>query len=309
MNLSPQQLTEIGFDALDEGIASLPAGLMDRVLAAAVGARARPIHPEWSRLSEASLTSHTAFLRTAAELAGLLGSLTPEEWAQPTGVADFSVSGLVVHLTGIERYVLGQLGSRTPLHAPRPQDHVPVARQATPDLVGAGPATVAGTWWQEVVTTIARTAELGPDAPVQFHHLAGDVAGLLVVRTFELWTHGDDIRRACGRPPDPLDDPRLSLMSRELMRMLPFGMALRGTTRPGRCARLNLSGPGGGTYDLPLAPGEAIGTPDVNITVEVIDLCRLAANRLAAGDLDLTVEGDRSLVEPVLVGATAFSFD
>jgi hypothetical protein len=57
------------------------------------------------------------------------------------------------------------------------------------------------------------------------------------------------------------------------------------------------------------APGEVPGEPDVTITVSALDLCRLAANRLDAADLDASVVGARELVAPLLVGATAFSAD
>jgi hypothetical protein len=132
---------------------------------------------------------------------------------------------------------------------------------------------------------------------------------MLVVRTFELWTHDDDIRRAVNRPPNLLDDARLALMSSDLMNVLNLGMALSGTTQPGRSARINITGSGGATYDVALAPGETAGLPDITITTSALDLCRLAANRLTADLLDIDVEGDRSLLEPILVGATAFAAD
>jgi hypothetical protein len=132
---------------------------------------------------------------------------------------------------------------------------------------------------------------------------------MLVVRTFELWTHDDDIRRAIKRPPNPLDADRLALMSSDLMNVLNFGMAMSGTTQPGRTARINLMGPGGGSYDVALAPGEIAGLPDITITTSVLDLCRVASNRLSVDEIDLAVDGDRSLLEPILVGASAFAAD
>jgi hypothetical protein len=132
---------------------------------------------------------------------------------------------------------------------------------------------------------------------------------MLVVRTFEVWTHDDDIRRAIDRPPNPLDGDRLALMSSDLMNVLNLGMALSRTTQPGRTARFDLMGAGGGTYDVALSPGEIAGLPDITITTTALDLCRLASNRLSLDLLDLAVDGDRSLLEPILVGATAFAAD
>jgi hypothetical protein len=131
-----------------------------------------------------------------------------------------------------------------------------------------------------------------------------------VVRTFELWTHDDDIRRAVGLPPNELDHARLSLMSSSLMGALGAGMALSGTARPGQTAHIELTGVGGGTsFDIALAPGEAASVPDVTIETSALDLCRLASNRLALHRIEVVTTGDRSLLEPVLVGATAFALD
>jgi hypothetical protein len=85
---------------------------------------------------------------------------------------------------------------------------------------------------------------------------------------------------------------------------------LRGTTQVGRTVRLELTGSGGGrSFDVALAPGEVAGVPDLTIELSVLDLCRLASNRLSLHQIDVRTEGDRALLEPVLVGATAFALD
>jgi hypothetical protein len=205
--------------------------------------------------------------------------------------------------------VLGQLGRGRVLQAPRREDHLTVSRQATSDLDGAPTATVHRTWWLEVLDVVAACAQLGPDSPVEYHHLAGTINGLLVVRTFELWTHDDDIRRATGHPANSLDDARLSLMVGELMRVLPFGLALSGCAQAGRTARIVLTGPGGGSFDVALSPGDDPAGPDVEIRAAAIDLCRLAANRLPRDELEVRIKGEAHLAECVLVGATAFAAD
>jgi uncharacterized protein (TIGR03083 family) len=301
MDLSPAELFDIGLDAVEADRSVLPPGMQARVLAAATDHQ-RPRSP--------TITSLSAFMRTAAELGHLLDTLSPDEWTLPTAVYDSSVRELVVHLVGVERYVLGQLGQRPRLDAPTREDHYPVSRAAAADLDGADGAQVVRVWWQEAMALIAASAEAGPHHPVTFHHLAGSVRGLMVVRTFELWTHDDDIRAATGRPLNDLDDARLSLMSSTLMDLLAQGIALSGTTRSGRTARLELTGPGGGTYDVALAPGETAGPVDVTIRTGALELCRLAADRVAVDALEVdVVDGDRSLLEPILVGAGVFALD
>jgi uncharacterized protein (TIGR03083 family) len=309
MVLTTRELVELGLDVVESKATKAPAGLRAQVLGAAVG-RLRPsMHPGWADTAGDGVSAHAAFIRTAAELATMLDSLAPDDWSFPTGVQGVSVGELVAHLVGVERYVLGQLGRRPPLSAPRREDHFPVSRAAAADVFGAAGEEIARAWWHEVTRLIAVSGELDPQQPVDYHHLSGSLRGLLVVRTFELWTHDDDIRRAINRPPNMLDDARLGLMSRELVSVLNLGMALSGTTQQGRTARINFTGAGGGAYDVALAPGDIAGRPDITITVGALDICRLASNRLPADLLEIEVDGDRSLLEPILVGATAFAAD
>jgi uncharacterized protein (TIGR03083 family) len=312
VDLSPQDLVEIGFDALESAPEEIPgdAGRLGaRILAAARSGGRSSRHPGWAATAHQGLTPLGSFGRTAAELGNLLGQLSAAEWGVALPIPDGTPRDLIRHVTGIERYLLGQLGRGEFYDAPTREDHYPVSRRATADLAGASAEEVARAWWVAVLALISAAAELGPDQPVAFHHLPGTMEGLLVVRTFELWTHADDIRRGTGRPLDRLDGPRLALMSSQLMNVLGLGMALLGTAQSGRTARIILSGPGAGEFDLPLAPDEAPGDPDITLRTSALDLCRLAANRLAFADLQVEVSGDRALLEPILVGATAFAAD
>jgi uncharacterized protein (TIGR03083 family) len=310
MDLSQRELIDVGLDALEADTTDLPAGLADRLLGAATTtAPRRAADAQWGTNARHPLTSLSAFITTAAELGHHLDTLSDEEWTTPTAVHDSTVRELVVHLVGVERYVLGQLGRRPSLDAPTRELHQPVTRAAAAELDGAAGAEVARTWWREVMQLIGACSELGPAHPVTFHHLPGSIRGLLVVRTFEVWTHDDDIRRAVDRPTNDLDDPRLAMMSSTLMELIPQGMALMGVAQPGRTARFALTGDGAGTHDVALAPGETPGRPDITIATNALPLCRLAADRLVVADLPVEVDGDRSLLEPILAGAGAFALD
>jgi len=308
MDLTVDQLLRVAFDAAEVDPGDVPAGLEGRVLARSFGGPKALRHPGWLDTHGSELNSLSAFIRTAAELAELLDELDADEWMQQTRVEEATVRDVVVHLLGVERYVLGQLGRQAPFDAPRREDHWPVSKQAA-DPPPAPGASLAATWWRAALDVVAACGELGPDHDVAYHHLGGPISGLLLVRTFELWTHGDDIRGATRRPLSLLDDARLSLMVTQLMTVLPLGLALSGCPRPGRTARLTLTGGGGGTFDVALAPGEQPGEPDVILTTDVIGICRLAANRLERDELALVVEGDADLVQSILVAAAAFAAD
>jgi len=309
MELSTDRLLRMAFDATADDPGDLPDGMEERVMARCRGGAKPSQHPDWAGPVAGAMGSLGAFVKTAAELVDLLDSLAPRDWGRPTRVEGATVRDLVEHLVGVERYLLGQLGRRPHRHAPGREDHWPVTMSEASDLAGEPDTFVARAWWFEVLAVVAACGESAPDRQVVFHHLAGSLRGLLLVRTFELWTHGDDVRHAVGRPLDLLDETRLSLMAGELMRVLPLGLALSGCPQPGRTARIDLTGPGGGSFHVALAPGELPGDPDISLTVDVVDLCRWASNRLAHDDLDVLVEGDRALLEPILVGATAFASD
>lgn len=308
MDLTTRELLELGLDAVDTDAHEVPSALRNRVLGTTAGSARQLRHPGWVS-DDGSISPLAAFIRTAAGLGAMLDTLAPGDWERPTGVEGSSVRELVAHLVGVERYVLGQLGRRPKLLAPTREDHFPITREAAADMADVAGPDVAAAWWSEVSELISVCGPLDPQHDVGYHHLGGSLRGLLVVRTFELWTHDDDIRRAVNLPPNELDDERLALMSNDLMGVLSLGMALSGTTRPGRTARVDLTGSGGGSYLVALAPGEVAGLPDITITVGTLDLCRLASNRLSSSLLDIEVDGDRTLLEPMLVGATAFAAD
>ena len=306
------ELLEMALDSAACDDEATPGALWNRIAVGndhEPGGPRRRRHPGWAHAVVSGTSPLDAFTATAAELGTLFDSLASVDWARPTRMEQTAVRDVAQHLAGVERYLLGQLGRRSPLEANRREDHWPVARQASADLSGAPGEVVSGQWWLEVLELISACSELGPDEPVRSLDLPGDVRSLMVLRTFELWTHGDDIRQAVGDPLNLLDDARLSLMSSELMQALPIGTALTGHSRPGRTARFCLTGSGGGTYDVPLAWGETPGPPDVVVTVATIELCRLAANRVHLDALDAQVEGDRSLLEPALAAAGAFAAD
>jgi uncharacterized protein (TIGR03083 family) len=311
VDLNPRDLVEVGLDALaaTDEFPRDAGGLGRRVLTAARES-GRPVrHPAWAATAYQGLTPLAGFGRTAAELGDLLSELNAEEWDCQLPIPGGTAKDLIRHLAGIERYLLGQLGRAEAVDAPRRQDHYPVSQRLTADLSGAPPEQLARAWWLDVLAVIAAAGELGPDRPISFHHLPGTLQGLLVVRTFELWTHSDDIRRGTGRPLGALDGARLALMSSRLMQVLALGMALSGTARPGRTARIVLTGPGAGEFELALAPGEAAGDPDIVLTTRAVDLCRLSANRLPFANLEADIAGDHELLDPLLVGATAFAAD
>jgi uncharacterized protein (TIGR03083 family) len=250
-----------------------------------------------------------AYRATVDDFHELVGSLDAVAWqAAPTRPPHPDVAALVAHVAGMEELTLAWLVGPAPDPA-AVADHL----AATEPMMAAlrrlpGPAV--GERWHELARQVAAAAATVPaDRPVLAHDLPTDTEGLLVLRTFELWAHMHDIAAAAGRPVPDLDAPRMALMSERLMLVMPFALTMRGMAAPGRTARFVLTGPAGGCYNVPLDPAGTAGEPDVTIVVDATELCRLAARRIDADEVPVTIDGDVQLAGQILASADAFAKD
>jgi hypothetical protein len=99
------------------------------------------------------------------------------------------------------------------------------------------------------------------------------------------------------------------LLSGELMRVVRTAIMYRGLPAPRGTVRFVLTGAAGGCYEVPLQPEDVSAEPRTTIVADVVDLCRVAARRLPAGDLDAVIEGDARLAWRVLGELDALARD
>jgi hypothetical protein len=241
----------------------------------------------WSVLARAAREAPSTVVRPCTPLEAYLGAAADIRPLLLAGAPD-----LVAHVIGVEEHIARWVRGEAP--DGDGDDHATVRSEAGVDR------------WDELVREVASTvAHVPAEAEVVAYGLPTDVEGLLVLRTFELWTHTQDLSGSV-----PATDPaRLALMSSRLADGLPVALAVRGTRRPGRTARLVLTGVAPGCFDVPLDLDECAGEPDVTIVVDVVDACRLAARRLGVDALDVVSEGDAELGRLVLVAADTFAQD
>jgi uncharacterized protein (TIGR03083 family) len=283
----------------------LPGGLRERVIAAALLARAagrpdpvpEPISPE------------EGLRRAADAFHELLRGLPDADWARPA-LRDLDVQGLVGHLTGVEEDVQRCLAGDPAVAA---AEHVASTQAAAVRQAGRTPAQTREEWRRAAERTIelARAGDL--DAEMAVHGLRVPLSLLLVVRAFELWVHDNDIRQAVGLPPSVPDPATLGLMTEVAARLLPHAAARTGADEPMNL-HLVLTGPGGGTWDVPIGTGGSGGDStaepaDVVIVSDAIDFCRLVANRAAPAALDLHITGDAGRAAAVLAAAPVLALD
>jgi uncharacterized protein (TIGR03083 family) len=276
-----------------------PAGLRDRVLAAAL--RARPAGTAVPAVPP--VTPAEAFSRAADAFYALLCALAETDWHRPV-LRDLDVQGLVGHLTGVEEDVQQALAGDPGVAA---ADHVVSTQPAAEREAGRSPASTRASWRAAADRTLELAGqEPDPPAGVAVHGLWLPLPTLLVVRTFELWTHENDIRRVAGLPPSVPDAAALSLMTQLAATSLP--LAAERAELPGPTdLRLVLTGPGGGSWDV--AIGGDAAPAAITIVTGAVGFCRLFANRATPADLELHTAGDPARVAGLLAAAPVLALD
>jgi uncharacterized protein (TIGR03083 family) len=277
--------------------ASLPVGLRERVMTATHQVRP-PGHclPEVAEDSPVEAFSHAAeaFYQT-------LCVLREGDWGRPA-LRDLDVQGLVGHLIGVEDDVQRSLAGDPKVAS---ADHVRSTQPAAQREAGRPPAATREDWRRAAGRTLAQVRDL--DAVVTLHGFPLPVRDLLVARTFELWTHENDIRTAAGLPLSAPAPATLRPMTELATALLPFGAAFTDLRDP-ISVHLVLTGPGGGTWDV--AVGEPAPDPAaLTIVTDVVGFCRLFSNRISPADLDVFVAGDPRQARSVLTAATALALD
>jgi uncharacterized protein (TIGR03083 family) len=279
---------------------ALPDGLRDRVLAASLLARAAGR----TEPAAAQITPAEAFSRAADALYGMLGALQEEDWGRPA-LRGLDVQGLVGHLTGVEEDVHRCLAGDPQVAR---ASHVESTQAAADRQAGRSPVQTRAEWRRAADRTLDLVDAVGDaDAAVAVHDMRLSLGMLLVIRAFELWIHENDIRQAAGLPPSVPDPSTLSLMTQAAAQFLPHAAAREGLREP-TSVHLVLTGPGGGTWDIPV--GHSGPAPaSVGIVADAVEFCRLVANRAAPGGLDLHITGDPDRAAMVLAAASTLALD
>jgi uncharacterized protein (TIGR03083 family) len=274
-----------------------PAALRESVLATIHAGRAAGDDPVLA-----------TYVEEMARYDALVDELSPETLELPTANG-LIVRDLVIHLAAQESMLAAAVGE-------------PVGEVA--DIVGATiegrtaefvaryrdrPLGDAREVWRAAGAAIRRwAAHADRELAVRWfgYEMRGDE--FLIIRAFETWIHGDDIRRALQHRLEPPAPVGLHAMADVFMTsMLSSALVLTGRDRPGQSARVTLRGPGGGTWLVPFGAGPASGAPAVTLTADVVDWCMLVGKRIDPRRLVHEVEGDRGLAADLVAAAPALA--
>lgn len=229
----------------------------------------------------------TPYAEQVAVMDELLAELSAPQWEAPIA-RHGTVRGLVEHLTTNDATVAAFMG------LPGRDEGAPAHRRwreqagSLLERVSASSEVLMGV---EVSLAGARPAR----APLR---------QAMIQRTFETWTHADDIRAATDRS-------RAAPRPEHVHMIAEFGLALlpRAMKGPRRdvSATIVLTGPGGGTWTIPLSP--ASDHVAVLISADAVGFCRLLADRWPPGSFPYAAEGDPALARDLIRAAATLGCD
>jgi uncharacterized protein (TIGR03083 family) len=279
------------------GLAASDALAPPRDVRAGVFAAAR------ARREPRAQTPSEAHAEIEATLVDLLDDLPPSALDRIT-TNGLTVRGLVAHLAAMESLLAQWMGVPTfpEVSIEGVENRTAAVTEATADWPLAD---VIALWRRSTAAVRAAVPDVGPMVQWFTSRTPTDLA--VLVSAFEIWTHTDDIRRAIGRPLGTPSAAALHTMAAGSMTMVPAALAASGRERAGRTARIELTGPGGGTWTVPMQVGGAVGEPDVAITLSAVEWCRRFSERLEADELDVEVHGDRRLADDLVSAAPVFA--
>ncbi len=232
----------------------------------------------------------------------LLDAISESDLELPTENG-LSIGDLVVHLAAMETAVAETVGHQCDVST-----EVDVEARTNEFLAAFGhdPLGAGRAVWHSATVTIAGWAG-APNQNARLPWADSEVSRrtALATRAFELWTHDDDIRVALGQDRQTPLVPELALMSDVAVGILPFCFATQGQ-KVAAAARVVLTGEGGGDWTVSL-DGHEHDTVDVTLTLDVVDYCRVVAERLNPENCGAAIDGDQALGRTLLGCASALA--
>ena len=245
-----------------------------------------------------------------ASMAELGASLDEREWKAPSECPGWTVQDNLVHITALERFILGD---------PFPMEDVPEDLPHVKNDIGRSNErwiesrrswTGADALAEFVSTTDARIAQLrtldddGFAADSWTPMGPGTVAALLGFRIFDSWVHEQDMRVPLDRPGD-LDSDAARFSIGMMLDVLPYVVGKKVGAPEGSTVVLSLTGSVPATAAVEVSDGRARpldAAPElatVTVTLAADAYARLACGRrnpdeaLVAGDV--RIDGDVAL--------------
>ncbi|EGX54818.1 hypothetical protein SZN_35992, partial [Streptomyces zinciresistens K42] len=280
-----------------------------------------------------------------ARLDALLQDFGDAEWHAPVRLRWFekdeptsrrtTVAGVMAHLLTVDGLVAVALGLPDPLGEVPAGHPTPSGRTEAYWRAAHAPPTraVRAPWRRqshELVRTVSFTGGGSGGSgglAVPYGDFTLPLRDAMLDRAFECWVHAEDIAHAVDYPYDPPAGSDLHPMVDLAARLLPSVLAARrraglssaphgrrphlvSAGEPGRSLRLEIEGPGGGQWLIPLDSPAAVGSADhevAHVALDGAEFCRLAAGHVPPEEAAAGQQGDRGAIRDFLLAAASLS--
>jgi uncharacterized protein (TIGR03083 family) len=246
-----------------------------------------------------------AYLSEMARYDALLDTL-PRDALDVLTFNGLTVHELVIHLAAMESAVASAVGRAT-----APDVTEEDIQRRTDEFIRRfrnRPLRDALALWRASVNALVQWAKVAPAGKrVHVFGLPFPRESILVSRSFETWTHADDIRRALNRALLPPSPDVLHRMAHLSVTTMPASLEMVERAHRGKTAQVVLTGEGGGDWLIPIGFSETSESPDVVLTTDVVAWCRVASERMAPEALPREVTGDPTLADDLAAASSAFA--
>ncbi|MEW2624870.1 MDMPI N domain containing protein [Streptomyces sp. NPDC048106] len=309
----------------------LDPALRTRVLDACLDRRPPRIPvPEWA----------TPYDAETARLDALLQDFGDAEWHAPVLLRWFehdvqtsrrtTVAGVIAHLLAVDGMIATALGlddpAADPAGATGPAARTEALWRSTPF---PGTRAVRVPWREQshsLVRTVSFTGGSARGLPVSCGDFRLPLHDAMLDRAFGCWVHAEDIADAVDYPYRPPAPRHLNKMIDLTVRLLPGALAARRRSgrstpprtarhltpagHPGRTLRLEIEGPAGGNWLIPLDSPAATPSTDLevaHVALDSLEFCHLAAGHLLPEEAAAGQLGDRTAIRDVLYATASLS--
>jgi uncharacterized protein (TIGR03083 family) len=256
-----------------------------------------------------------AFAQTTQAVLELARACSDVDLAQPTECPGWTVHDQIAHVTGVEALLAGRKDPRVEM--PR-YEHI---RNDLGKKVEYAVEVRRGSTGAELVSELEhvlaeRLSTLQDPALTSASIIAGPsgpdrAATVMLLRTFDVWTHEQDIRTALERPGD-LDSPAAALCVSSVMDQLPKLIAKGAALEPGHPVVIEVTGPVSARLTVQVeldeqgrprgqaVSGWPLDVPATTVSLSTEAFMRRSAGRRSVSDTAYRVIGEEELARRVL---------
>ena len=237
-------------------------------------------------------------------------SLSGDEWVQPTGCPGWDVRDVVAHVCGMEDVLTG--GPEPEVEVPDDLPHVtsPISAYTERHVIALRSLSTDDLVKQLAVMVDRRDEQLAGDLDALAPSFLGGELPLiksLGMRTFDIWVHEQDVRRAVGRP-GHLDGAAAAVSLPRMLRGLVNSLPERLKDASGTLD-LRVTGDQQGAVVFDVHSGDVLDDgihASVTMTLDFADFVPLVSGRQDAPDPAhaAQVDGDPGLAARVLTSLT-----